>query len=273
MAGGEARAVLEGWPVAATLAMALAAGQGRAARRRSSLNGAIHELRRPLQVLALSISAPAGGDRPGAGRRGASALELTWQALAELERQVNSEREAFRPRLVRCRALVEAAAARWVQAARLSGGSVTLRFGAVGVLLVADAARIGQTLDNLIANAIEHGGPAVEVDVALAGQRVRIAISGGAPHEDGLAAGAAGAPSVAASRVEAGLLRARLGGRRRRGHGLRAVAATAALHGGRLLLIEGDGGATAMLELPLAGADAAELGPAAPAASHAGRVA
>jgi hypothetical protein len=46
---------------------------------------------------------------------------------------------------------------------------------------------------------------------------------------------------------------ARLGGRRRRGHGLVVVRRVAAEHGGRFALSHSPSGAFALLELPLAG--------------------
>ena len=51
--------VIAGWPMVLVLAGALVGGGVREVRRRSALNEALHEVRRPLQVLALS--APADG--------------------------------------------------------------------------------------------------------------------------------------------------------------------------------------------------------------------
>ncbi|MDX6663649.1 MAG: hypothetical protein QOG09_1751, partial [Solirubrobacterales bacterium] len=95
-----AQPLLDGWPVAATLALALAGDRVRCGRRRSTLNGALHELRRPLQILALSAAAPATPTGEGA-----SPLELTWLALADLDRHINGGSGPFRPRLIRCRDL------------------------------------------------------------------------------------------------------------------------------------------------------------------------
>lgn len=238
--------LLEGWPVAATLAIAVAGERVRTGRRRNALNGAVHELRRPLQILALAGAAPPVAGAPR-GRDGATPLELTWFALADLERRINGEAgESFNPRLVRCGELVEEAAERWRAATELGGGSIALRARCAGVLLMADPVRVGQCLDNLIANALEHGGPRVEIETGVTAARVRVSVSGSAP------------PGSPADRVEVGALMARLGGRRRRGHGLRAVSAVAALHGGRLLLVRNGEGTAAVLELPLAGADPAQ---------------
>jgi signal transduction histidine kinase len=239
-----AQTLLDSWPVAATLAIVIAGDRVRATRRRNALNTALHELRRPLQILALG-GPPNGTTKPA--RDGASPLELTWVALTELDRQINGGRQLLRPRLVGCRELIEGAAERWATAVELAGGQITLNARGAPTLLVVDAARLGQALDNMIANALEHGGPRVELDVSLSAQRVRIAVAGsGVP--DRLTAG---------SRVEVSALLNRLGGRRRRGHGLRAVASIAARHGGRLLLTRSQGRTASILELPLAGAGAA----------------
>ena len=75
-----------GWPLAATMA-AVAAAQGlRAGRRRSSLNEALHELRRPLQAIAL---AGAAGASPPALE---SSVRLAAAALERLDREVNGGR-------------------------------------------------------------------------------------------------------------------------------------------------------------------------------------
>ena len=58
-----------GWPLGVTLAAALVGDRVRKARRRAALNRALHELRRPLQALAL---APAPPGRTRGASRGAS---------------------------------------------------------------------------------------------------------------------------------------------------------------------------------------------------------
>src|SRR3954453_5948304 len=95
-------------PMASSLAMATGINAFRQGRRRSSLNEAIHELRRPLQALALSLPA----DSRGAEAMGA-ALQMPAAAVDRLEHEVNggmvetgAERVAIRP-------MVEAAIKRW----------------------------------------------------------------------------------------------------------------------------------------------------------------
>jgi hypothetical protein len=76
-----AETVVAGWPTIATLALALGAERFRAGRRRSALNRAMHELRRPLQALALSV--------PQVAPAGPAPLDLAIAALDDLDRQIN----------------------------------------------------------------------------------------------------------------------------------------------------------------------------------------
>jgi signal transduction histidine kinase len=92
-----------------------------------------------------------------------------------------------------------------------------------------DPRRVAQALDNLIANAIEHGGLRVLVEATIAARGVRISVSNAALP----------AP-------------ARAGSDPRRGHGLRLVASIAAASGGRFLVQHRAGAWVAVLELPLA---------------------
>jgi hypothetical protein len=75
--------VAAGWPLAATLALALVAERFRAGRRRSALNRALHELHRPLQAMALAVG------RPHAVAAASGSLEMAIAALAQLDREIN----------------------------------------------------------------------------------------------------------------------------------------------------------------------------------------
>ncbi len=74
-----------GWPLAASLAMAVTAQALRAGRRRSALNQAMHELRRPLQAVALAASGP----RVAAPAGMESSMQLAAAALERLDREIN----------------------------------------------------------------------------------------------------------------------------------------------------------------------------------------
>ncbi len=95
---------------------------------------------------------------------------------------------------------------------------------------MADPERLAQALDNLIHNAILHGGLRVRVEAAVFAGGVRIAV-------------ADSGPTSSAARRRPGP---------RHGHGLRVVSAVAAEHGGRFLLRTSPDGTRAILELPFA---------------------
>jgi signal transduction histidine kinase len=224
--------IAAGWPLAASLAAATAGGL-RAGRRRTALNEALHELRRPLQALALS--APAG--RPA---EPAVALQMAATALERLEREINGEPAAKAVETLRVRPLLEAVVARWRSRAALAGASLELRWDAGEVLVSADGYALAQALDNLVVNAIEHGGPRIVVEARSGGDRLRIAV-----RDSGRARRPNSRRRTPAESI------ARLSGRRRRGHGLRVVRRVAASHDGEFVLRPSDSGTTAVLELPL----------------------
>ena len=232
---GVAETVVAGWPLAGALAMALFGERLRAVRRREALNRAVHELRRPLQLLTLA-------PRRALASGSSAPLELAVAALAQLECEINGGGAQAR-RLVSCRELVGAAVARWRTRAALAGGSLALRWRAGGAPVIADPARLAQALDNLIVNALEHGGPNVVVDARAAAGRLRISIA-----DDGCTA------QYASRRGTPAELIARLTGRHRHGHGLEVVRSVAAAHRGRFALQRSERGSVAVLELPLAGA-------------------
>ena len=223
---GADQLTLAGWPLAGVLMVAVAVERLRAARKREALNRAIHELRRPLQLLAFGY---------GARRISPSStpLGLALAALGQLDREVNGG--AVPPsRSVSIRGLADAAVQRWSGCVSRDGGSIALRWRAGDAAVIADPARIEQALDNLIANAVDHGGASVVVDARAIGSRLRISVL---DH------------GQAASRT-----RERPG---RHGYGLEVVSSIAAAHRGRFALQCSRTGSVAILELPLAGSGAA----------------
>ena len=101
-----------------------------------------------------------------------------------------------------------------------------------------DRARLAQATGNLIANAIEHGGGAIELRGRAAGGSVRIDVI-----DDG-----AGLPAPVAD-----LARRARGGRGARGRGLAIASSIARDHGGRLAGAPSQRGARLVLELPVVG--------------------
>jgi hypothetical protein len=199
-----------------------------------ALNRALHELRRPLQALVLLED----GDRPAAaprvaGRRGL--LELATSALRDLDGAVNGEEPAPSPRRFSCRESLLACLERWRPQTAHAGG-IRVYWDAGPAPIEGDPARVGQALDNLLANALEHGAPPVIVTGARVAGRIRITIANGVRPEP-----SSRLPDPAARREDP-----------RRSHGTDIVAEVAGAHGGRFALCRAVDGCVAALELPLA---------------------
>lgn len=228
--------IVAGWPLAASMAAAVATRGLRAGRRRSALNEALHELRRPLQAVAL-----ASGPRLAAAGGGEDPIELAAAALKRLEREINGEPSTAAWGPIDGRSLTQSAVGRWQARARLADGSLELRWNAGQAILRGDRSALAQALDNLIVNAIEHGGPAIVVAARRREGRLRIAVvdSGRSRRSRSRR----GNPTD---------VLARLSGRRHHGHGLAVVRRVVAAHDGRFGLRRSAQGSLAVLELPLA---------------------
>jgi signal transduction histidine kinase len=232
--------IVAAWPLGASLAAAMAVGGLREGRRRIALNEALHELRRPLQALAL-VAPGSGADEPSAIEW---SVQMAATALQRLEREINGEAPASdlatAPMLAR--PLLDSAVGRWRARAALAGGSLTLRWRAGEAMAVGDRFAIAQALDNLIVNAIEHGGPEIVVEARTRRGRLCVSV---------VDRGRGSRPQ--ARRESPAELIARLSGRRLRGHGLRVVGQVAAAHGGDFRLHRSERRTEAVLELPLSG--------------------
>jgi signal transduction histidine kinase len=248
-------AAAAGWPLALTAAAILARERVRAGRRRGALNRALHELRRPLQALALVGPPGESNGHPRNGNGVPGRLELALAALEELDYTINGGPSPLRLRPVVCRLWVEGSLGRWRVAAGNAGSPVELRWRAGSATVLADPRRLAQALDNLIVNAIEHGGPPVRVEGAVSGGWLRIAVLDGGRSASGASADRPAPPT------RLGALVRRLRTRGRRGHGLDVVARVAAEHGGRFLVRHDGRGTAATLELPLARLPAPAVAP------------
>jgi signal transduction histidine kinase len=203
--------------------------------RRAALNEALHELRRPLQALVLAV-----GPAQTAAGGVESSLLLVSAAVDRLDEEINGRRGArCLDESVPIRPLLEAAVGRWRARARDAGGELRL-VGTPSTTVGGEPLGLSQVLDNLIVNAIEHGGPIVEIGARRHGERLRIAV----------ADFGAAAPAAARLNSPARLL-ARLTGRRRRGHGHAVVRRVAAAHRGRFEFRRTELGSVAIFELPL----------------------
>lgn len=193
-----------------------------------ALNRAMHEIRRPLQALLLMEEEggrPAAAP-PSASRRGL--LELATSALQDLDGAVNGEAPARPPRRFSCREAVMACLERWRSQAARAGG-IRVYWDAGPAEIEGDPTRLAQALDNLLSNAIEHGGPPVVVTGARVTGRIRITIANAVRRDS------------VAPRSDP-----------RRGHGTEIVSEVASAHRGRFALCHTGSGCVAALELPLA---------------------
>ncbi len=198
----------------------------------------MHELRRPLHAIALASS--------GGHVRHLSAVEgsmaLASAALERLDREINGRPPAVPHGAVNIQPLVRSAVGRWKARAALAGSSLELRWSLGGVVLDGDPLGLAQAIDNLIVNAIEHGGPAIVVEGRLRGRCLCLLV---------MDSGRSSRPQ--SRRGSPAETIARLAGKRRHGHGLAVVRKVAATHGGRFGLRRSARGSVARLELPLAG--------------------
>jgi hypothetical protein len=233
---------LLGWSLAAAMSMVAVALALRTGRLRTAINEALHELRRPLQALALS------GSSPDVGHGGVieSSTRLAAAALARLDCAVNGGSHQSAREVVPCEELLRSAVGRWTARVALGGGSLELRWVAGAVVIAGDRVALGQAIDNLIVNAIEHGGPRIVVEGRLRAGSLCVSV---------LDSGCDSRP--ADRRNSPSRVIARLTGKRRHGHGLKVVRRVAAAHRGRFVLRRGGGGTVATLELPLEGSAAA----------------
>jgi signal transduction histidine kinase len=227
--------IVAGWPLAISMAAAVA-GQGlRAGRRRNALNEALHELRRPLQAVAL-----ASGPRLAVVDSGGDPIELAAAALDKLDREINGGTGAPVRGAIDGHALVASAVERWQARARLVPATLELRWSAGQATIGGDRCALAQALDNLIVNAIEHGGPTIIVSARLCERRLRIAVA-----DSGRAARSRSRRRGPIAAIE------NLAGRQLHGHGLTVVRRTVSAHGGTFGLRRSDRGSLAVVELPL----------------------
>lgn len=225
-----------GLPMAASFAMAGGISALREGRRRTALNEAVHELRRPLQALALA--APEPSDRAAAFE---SSLRMAAAAVDRLDHEINGRPapEALEPAPLR--ELVETAVRRWETRASLDDRAVSLQWAAGDPRLPGDPVELGQAVDNLISNAVVHGSGEVAVEARRVGPVIRCVV-----------VNRKRAGSTGPRWIFRGLC-TRITGRRRHGHGLRIVRRVAARHGGSFRLCQRGDRCEAQLDLPLPG--------------------
>jgi signal transduction histidine kinase len=195
----------------------------RDARRARRLNRAVHELRRPLQAIALNLSG-CPSDPSGAE----ACLRQARRALRELDATINGgPAPDFAVHRARICDIVEALDLRWRFA------DVEVEASACDQDVQADADRLGAALDNLVSNALRHGTGVVSVRAITDGGKARFEVRDCGPRR------------TANDRS----------GNPRHGHGLDVVTEVAAAHGGVMIPArpESRGGTLAAISLPVAG--------------------
>lgn len=225
-----------GLPFAVSFAMAGGISVFREGRRRTALNEAVHELRRPLQVVALS--AAASTERAGVFE---SSLRMAAEAVDRLECEINGRSSLARTDIVPLRPLVESTVERWRVRASLEKRVLSLKWEAGDPHLPADAVQLGQVLDNLISNGLDHGSSGVTIEVERDDRVIRLVVVNQKRVRH------------AGRRRGARDLWAGISGRHRHGHGLRIVRRVATGHGGSFRLSHRRDTCEALLELPLRG--------------------
>ena len=209
----------------------------RFSRHAEAVARACHEVRGPLTAVRLGLELGARLRELSQARLEAIELELGRAAVALDELSTAPARLPvvdFQP--VDLGELVTSSVEAWRAVAASQGATIFLAPPPRAVVVSGERLRLAQAIGNLLANAIEHGGGAVEVTLRSQGGRARIEVADQGP---GLPA-----PIDQLSR--------RSGPRARpeRGHGLSVVRDVAAAHGGRLLGAQSQRGARVVLELP-----------------------
>lgn len=211
--------------VALALLLAVAGRELRLMRLRGSLNRALHELRRPLQVLAL--------DSPDMSVRQAI------RAVGRLDHSLNgSPRPEELSEEIVCRLMLDTCVRRWASRARMAGAEIELGWLGPEAVVCGDGPALFAAFENLILNAIEHGGPEIRVEAASIGRWVRVEVvdSGRASRP----VGREGSPAEVIARQRGD----------GHGHGLEIVRQTVEQHGGKLEVDLSETGSKAAIALP-----------------------
>jgi signal transduction histidine kinase len=223
--------VAAGLPLAASFALAGGITSLREGRRRTALNEAMHELRRPLHALSLALPAD-----PESQPSVNTSLQLATAALDRLDREINGEiaEETVDP--VPFKPLLEEAVQRWNPQAETVGGGVRLSWRSDEQWVAGSEIGLAQVLDNLISNAVEHGGGKVTIEARRGGTWLLVSVR----DEGGCERAGSRSPRRPGRRS-----------RSRHGHGLRVVTRVVRAHGGSFDLRCVRGGTEARLRFPL----------------------
>jgi signal transduction histidine kinase len=252
---------LGGWPVAVIALVAALCARRALMRRLELVARACHELRGPITAARLGLEL---GARPGglsAARLRAVDLELRRASLAvdDLSQLGAGRRPVGECEEVDVLSLLVDLVEGLRATAEIRGCSLELTCGGGPLSVLGSRLRLAQAVGNLIENAIEHGGGAIEVRVACDGP-----CRGGCAEVAAEAAGRQPAtvkielvdegPGLPRSVAE--LVRENRHNRSRHGHGLAVAVDVAVAHGGHLGTAPSERGARLVMELPAVAARA-----------------
>jgi len=230
---------LGGWVAAALVGLIVVSVYRNVGDRMEAVARACHELRGPLTAarLGLSLGVRIGELSPVRLRAIDTELGRATLALDDL-----ADVRGGGPRLreldrVDVPSLLAESVEAWQGSAAAARVGLRVASCDAGAAVWGDRLRLAQATGNLIANALEHGGGAVDVRASARHGRVRIVVSDLGP----------GLPAPVAE-----LCRRTRRGRGARGRGLAIAAAVARAHGGRLASAPSEQGARLVLELPAA---------------------
>jgi signal transduction histidine kinase len=209
-------------------------------RRTRSLSRPLHELRGAINALQLGLGvverACAGTDAAERASALHAQIDRATSALGDVDRRRTGIREQaaiHRHQPLDLEALVCSRVRSWQQIACGYRTRVRLEWRAGPARALGDPGRLASALDNLIANALEHGGDRVLVEAERSRDTLRLMVSDGG-HEalDLSAIGEADWRSA-------------------RGHGLAIARDVIEAHGGRLVTRARLTGTAIAIELPL----------------------
>jgi signal transduction histidine kinase len=230
-----------GW-LAAVLgsSLALAVWRERSART-EAIARACHELRGPIAAARLGLQLGARTGELSPDRLRAIDLELGRAGLALQDLTGESGNVAPAPprfcEQIDIAELLADSVEAWRATAGAAECSIRTCWTGGSAFLLGDRFRLAQATGNLIANAIEHGGGAIEVRGRCSPAGIRIEVTDDGP---GLSA-----PLAQLARAA----RRRRGGR---GRGLAIVRSIVQAHGGHLAAAPAERGARLVIELPAA---------------------
>jgi signal transduction histidine kinase len=213
---------------------------GLVAARRRALSAPLHELRGALAAIQLGLfalerrglAAPVG-DRVDALRTQAERAHIAVEEVDGIRMLRRPSPE--RVELIEVGTLVRRRVSAWSRLGEARRRNVELRWPIGPAVVRTDPGRLGQALDNLIVNALDHGGGIVRVSGSLRERTIGIVVS-----DQGAGFG----------RPLTELLRRPW--QARHGHGLVVAARAVELYGGRLTVTSGPIGSRVEIELPLA---------------------